>query len=88
MRKWREQRLEIAGTAQVAHLAQARPHGLELDHLDLVDGGMMRQADGLVFFMAEEASLELAGDGHCLCSDFRPHHGAKCSTWAAGPAGQ
>src|SRR5581483_8311141 len=52
----------------VAHPAQARSHGLELSHLDLVDGGMVRQADRLMLFVAEDAAFELAGNRHCHSS--------------------
>jgi hypothetical protein len=52
----------------VAHLAQAGPHGLKLNHLDVVDGGMVSEADRLVFFVAEEAAFEFAGDRHCHSS--------------------
>src|SRR5215469_2195243 len=52
----------------VAHLAQAGSHGLELRHLDFVDGRMVRQADRLMFFVAEDAAFELAGNRHCHSS--------------------
>ncbi|WP_407164869.1 hypothetical protein [Bradyrhizobium sp. ORS 111] len=48
----------------VAHLAQVGPHGLELGDLYVVDRWMMRQADCLMFFVAENAAFELARDRH------------------------
>jgi hypothetical protein len=52
----------------ITHLAQAGSHGLELSHLDVVDGGMMRQTDRLIFFVTEEAAFVLARDRHCHSS--------------------
>src|SRR5215471_14506622 len=48
----------------VAHLAQTGSHGLKLYRLDVIDGGMVREADRLVFFMAEEAAFQLTRDRH------------------------
>jgi hypothetical protein len=48
----------------IAHLAQAGSHGLKLSRLDVIDGGMVREADRLIFFVAEEAAFELARDRH------------------------
>jgi hypothetical protein len=48
----------------IAHLAQAASHSLEFSYLDVIDGGMVREADRLIFFVAEEAAFELARDRH------------------------
>jgi hypothetical protein len=48
----------------ITHLAQAGSHGLKLSRLDAIDGGMVREADRLVFFVVEEAAFELARDRH------------------------
>ncbi|BAR61527.1 hypothetical protein NK6_8378 [Bradyrhizobium diazoefficiens] len=48
----------------IAHLAQAGSHGLKLSDFDVIDGRMVREADRLIFFVAEEAAFELAGDRH------------------------
>jgi hypothetical protein len=48
----------------VAHLAQAGSHGLKLGRLDVIDGGMVGEADRLKFFVAEKAAFELARDRH------------------------
>jgi hypothetical protein len=48
----------------VAHLAQTRSHGLKLSHLEVIDGGMVREADRLIFFVTEETAFELARDRH------------------------
>ena len=46
----------------VAHLAQAGSHGLKLSHLDVIDCGMVREADRLIFFVAKKATFQLARD--------------------------
>jgi hypothetical protein len=48
----------------IAHLAQAGPHGLKLRRLDVIYGGMVREADRLIFFVTEEAAFEIGGDRH------------------------
>jgi hypothetical protein len=48
----------------IAHLAQAGSHGLKLSRFDVIDGGMVREADRLMFFVTEETAFELAGDRH------------------------
>src|SRR6516162_7167420 len=48
----------------IVHLAQAGSHGLKLTRVDVVDGGMVREADRLIFFVAEQTAFELAGDRH------------------------
>jgi len=48
----------------IAHLAQTRSHGLKLSHLEVIDGGMVREADRLIFFVTEETAFELARDRH------------------------
>jgi hypothetical protein len=52
----------------IAHLAQAGSHGLKFSHLHVIDGGMVREADSLIFFVAEEAAFELARDRHYYSS--------------------
>jgi hypothetical protein len=48
----------------IVHLAQAGSHGLKLTRLDVIDGGMVREADRLIFFVAEQTAFELARDRH------------------------
>src|SRR3974390_2540858 len=48
----------------IVHLAQAGSHGLKLTRLDVIDGGMVREADRLIFFLAEQTAFELARDRH------------------------
>jgi hypothetical protein len=48
----------------IAHLAQTGSHGLKLSHLNVIDGGMVREADRLIFFVTEEAAFEFARDRH------------------------
>ena len=48
----------------IAHLAQAGSHSLKLSRLDVLDDGLVREADRLIFFVAEEAAFELARDRH------------------------
>jgi hypothetical protein len=52
----------------IAHLAQAGSHSLKLSRLDVIDGGMVREADRLIFFVAEKAPFEPARDRHCHSS--------------------
>jgi hypothetical protein len=56
--------LSVERSFLIAHLAQAGPHGLKLGHLDVIDSGMVREADRLIFFVTEEAAFELARDRH------------------------
>jgi hypothetical protein len=41
-----------------AHLAQAGSYGLKFSWLDVIDRGMVREADRLVFVMAEKATTK------------------------------
>jgi hypothetical protein len=56
--------LSVECSLLIAHLSEAGSHGLKLGLLDVIDGGMVREADRLVFFVAEEAAFELARDRH------------------------
>src|SRR5215472_4917038 len=56
----------------IAHLAQAGSHGLKLCRLDVIDGGMVREADHLIFFVAEEALFGLTWNRHLPFLPFDP----------------
>src|SRR6516162_1277175 len=48
----------------IVHLAQAGSQGLKLTRLDVIDGGMVREEDRLIFFVAEQTAFDFAGDRH------------------------